>query len=266
MALADALAAAAARPAAKMGNCKVLTLDIETRPHLAHVWALWDQNVGLSQIAEVGTVICFAAKWAGEKRVHFWSDHHDGHDEMVRQAWAMIDAADVIVGYNHRSFDLKHLHREFVLAGLAPPSPHRDVDLLTVARSRFKFASNKLDHVASELGLGSKVNHSGFDLWLGCMAGDPKAWATMRKYNIGDVRLTEAVYDHLRPWIKNPPHPGLYGGAVGGCPSCGGDNLVPNGTHKALARQYQLLRCTDCGASAQGAVISGTQTTTRSVS
>ena len=246
-------------------RCNVLTLDIETRPHLAHVWALWDQNVSLSQLVEVGTVICFAAKWQHEKRVMFHSDHHDGHDEMVRRAWELIDAADVVIGYNHKSFDLKHLHREFVLAGMPPPSPHKDIDLLTVAKSRFKFASNKLDHVATELGLGSKVKHSGFDLWLGCMNDDPKSWATMKRYNVGDVRLTEAVYDHLRPWIKNHPHPGLFGGEIDGCPNCGSLNLSRNGTHKALSRQYRRYRCDDCGAHSQGAVIANSATATRGI-
>ena len=246
-------------------RCNVLTIDIETRPHLAHVWALWDQNVGLSQLMEVGTVICWAAKWGHEKRVMYRSDFHDGHEAMVAEAWKLMDAADVVIGYNHKAFDVKHLHREFVLAGMPPPAPHRDIDLLTVARSRFKFASNKLDHVASELGLGSKVKHSGHDLWVRCMNDDPKAWATMKRYNIGDVRLTEAVYAHLRPWIKNPPHPGLFGGAIDGCPNCGGTDLVRNGTHKAASRQYRQYRCGGCGASSRGDVVAGTSTATRSV-
>ena len=44
----------------------MLTLDIETRPNLAHVWGLWQQNVGLSQIVERGHVMCWVAKWYGE--------------------------------------------------------------------------------------------------------------------------------------------------------------------------------------------------------
>lgn len=246
-------------------RCNVLTIDIETRPNLAYVWGLWDQNVGLSQIAEVGTVICFAAKWGHEKRTQFYSDHHDGHEATIHAAWDLLDAADVVIGYNSKSFDVKHLHREFVLAGMPPPAPHRDIDLLTVAKQRFRFVSNKLDNVANELGLGTKVKHSGFDLWLGCMADDPKAWATMKRYNIGDVKLTEALYDYLRPWIKNPPHPGLYGGARDGCPSCGGTNLDRNGDAPALSRRYRQYRCLDCGAHSRGDVIAGSATTTRAI-
>ncbi|MDA8440548.1 MAG: hypothetical protein M0Z51_17040, partial [Propionibacterium sp.] len=56
---------------------RVLTFDIETRPINAYVWGLWDQNVGLTQIVDPGGVMCFAAKWYGEKGVLFYSDHVD---------------------------------------------------------------------------------------------------------------------------------------------------------------------------------------------
>ena len=178
---------------------KILVLDIETRPNMAYVWGLWDQNVGLNQTIETGTVISFAAKWYGKKKVHFYSDYHDGHETMVQAAWDMINEADAVVHFNGKAFDIKHLNREFILAGLTPPSPHKDIDLLSVVKQRFKFASNKLQHVSSELGIGSKIQHDGFDLWVRCIANDDKAWNLMRRYNKQDVVLTEQVYDRLRP-------------------------------------------------------------------
>jgi len=249
----------------KQGAPRTLIIDIETSPNMAYVWSLWDQNVSLSQIVDTGTVICFAAKWVGERKVTFRSDHHDGHEAMVAEAWRLLDEAEAIVGYNHKAFDVKHLHREFVLADLPPPSPHKDIDLLTVARQRFKFASNKLDHVSQQLGIGAKVHHAGFDLWRGCMAGDEKSWATMKRYNVGDVKLTEAVYERLRPWIKGHPHPGLYGAAADSCPNCGG-RLESNGTHVAASQKYRRLVCVDCGAHARSSIaIRGTSTATRGI-
>lgn len=231
---------------------RVLTIDIETSPHLVKTWGLRDQNVGLNQIVETGGVICFAAKWYDEKRVIFRSDHHDGHDAMVAAAWELLDTADALVHYNGKAFDVKHLHREFVLAGMPPPSPHRDIDLLTVARSRFKFASNKLDHVADQLGLGNKVKHAGFDLWTGCANGDEKSWREMKRYNVQDVRLTEALYDRLRPWIKNHPHVGRYTGAIDGCPNCGSDERTPVAPLRTNVSEYDQWRCV-CGATYRGA-------------
>jgi len=226
---------------------KVLTIDIETSPHLGHVWSLWQQNVSLSQLKETGQVISFAAKWYGKKAVEFRSDHHDGHEAMVLRAHELFNEADVIVHYNGVAFDIKHLKREFILAGLTPPSPHKDIDLLRVVKSQFKFASNKLDFVAQQLGLGAKTHHTGFQLWLDCMAGDDKAWSLMRKYNKQDVVLTEALYDHLRPWITSHPHVGLWTGEERSCGKCGGTNLVQDGRSMTAVTTYARYRCEDCG-------------------
>ena len=226
---------------------KILVIDIETRPNLAHVWGLWDQRVGLNQIVEVGTVICFAAKWHKSSKVEFASDYHDGHDAMVKRAWTLLEDADAVVHYNGKAFDMKHLQREFLLAGLPPPSPWVDIDLLLTVRQQFKFASNKLDHIASELGIGTKMAHEGFDLWRKCMADDKAAWGRMKRYNVQDVRLTETLYDRLMPWIKSHPNRALYDSRPDTCPKCGGSSLHARGTHKTKTRAYRRFQCQDCG-------------------
>jgi uncharacterized protein YprB with RNaseH-like and TPR domain len=210
------------------------------------VWGLWNQNVSLSQIADVGTVLSFAAKWHGERAVEFRSVHHDGHGPMIARAHQLLDEADAVCGWNSKSFDVKHLHREFIVAGLGPPSGHVDIDLLTVARKRFKFASNKLDYVAGRLGVGSKVKHAGFELWLGCMAGDEAAWRKMRAYNIQDVRLTEKLYDRLLPWITTHPHRGLFGGPRAGCPRCESLDNQQRGYRVTATGRYIKYRCNGC--------------------
>lgn len=228
---------------------KKLTIDIETSPNLAYVWGLWDQNVGLNQIESVGSVICFAAKWHGSKQVMYYSDHHDGHDVMVKEAWELMSEADALIHYNGKAFDVKHLQREFLLAGLGPAAPHIDIDLLTVARRQFKFPSNKLQHVSDALGLGGKVQHTGFDLWRDCMMGDDKAWAMMKKYNIQDVRLTEKLYDRLLPWIQNHPSEALFMQDPDACPQCGGKGtLISNGVRANRTMTYRRFFCTSCGA------------------
>ena len=162
---------------------RILITDIETSPNLAHVWGLWQQNVSLSQLMDTTSMISFAAKWYGERNVEFYSDHHDGHAKMVKQAHRLLDEADIVVTYNGVTFDIKHFQREFILAGMNPPSPFRNVDLLKVVKSQFRFPSNKLQHVSDQLGIGQKTPHTGHELWVKCMAGDVKAWALMKKYN-----------------------------------------------------------------------------------
>lgn len=235
-----------------MTGPKVLTIDIETSPNLAHVWKLWDNNVSLSQLIDTGQILSFAAKWHGNKKVEFYSDFHDGHKPMIVAAHQLLDEADVLVHYNGTTFDVPHLKREFLLEGLKPPAPFKQVDLLRVVKSNFRFVSNKLDHVSQQLGLGKKVGHTGHELWVKCLNADPKAWDTMRKYNKHDVVLTEKLYDRLVPWIANHPHVGLFSG-LECCQRCGGQKLQRRGVAHTALGTYQRLQCTDCGGWSRGA-------------
>lgn len=251
----------------KQARIRVLTLDIETRPNLGYVWSLWKQNVSLSQLHERGAVMCWVAKWYGSKDVLFMSDHHDGHEAMIRGMWDLLNEADIVVSYNGIGFDLPHLNREFALLGLTPPAPYKQVDLIRTVRKQFNFVSNKLDNVAQELGIGGKVHHSGFDLWLQCMAGDEKAWATMKRYNIQDVKLTEKLYDRIRPWITNHPHVGMW--IDGGdtdlyvCANCGHQVKATGNKVHANVQQYDHFLCPSCGAHSRGTTKLKSPTRTR---
>lgn len=233
-------------------NVRVLVLDIENSPNLAHVWGLWQNNVSLAQLMESQEVICFAAKWLGSKDIIFKSNFHDGHEAMIAEAYRLVNEADIIVGYNSQSFDMKHLHTEFMTAGFPPPLPYKNVDLLTAVKKAFRFPSNKLDYVVQRLGLGAKVAHIGHELWVKCMAGDAKAWAMMKKYNIGDIKVTEKLYFRVLPWIEKHPHMGMYFPLEDGdnrCPNCGSTALRrEEKSTKANVTTYQTYRCEECSA------------------
>ena len=180
---------------------KILLLDIETTPMQVYTWGLWDQNIGINQIIKHTEMMCFGAKWLGKKQVTFKSAHHHGKQEMLETLHKMMDEADILVGWNSAAFDHKHIRREFLEAGLAPPSDTKDLDLMSIVKANFLFPSNKLDYVAQKLGVGAKVKHSGFELWIECMAGNDKAWREMKKYQIQDVELLDKLYDVLLPWL-----------------------------------------------------------------
>jgi DNA polymerase elongation subunit (family B) len=225
---------------------RVLTLDIETSPNIVYAWGLWGQNIAASQVIEPSRVLCFAAKWLDAKRVEFYSEHHHDRAEMVAQAWRLLDEADVVVGYNHVRFDIPHLQREFILAGLRPPSPWHDVDLLTVNRNRFKFTSNKLGYVTEALGLPTKMETGGQALWSAVMAGDARAWEKFKRYNVTDVKVTETLFTLLSPWIKHP-HRGQWSGDLSTCYACGGRDLTFAGVMFTKTTAYPKAMCS-CGA------------------
>lgn len=222
---------------------KILLLDIETSPNTAHVWGLWQQNVGINQLLESSYVMCWAAKWYGEKTIHFGKD--------LKKIYNMINEADVVIHYNGKKFDMPTLNKEFLLHGWTPPAPYKQIDLLRVVRSQFRFPSNKLDYVAQRLGLGKKVSHEGHELWIKCMAGDAAAWKRMEKYNKHDVVLLEKVYNKLLPWIKGHPNHNIYGNSDHNCPTCGSNSLQRRGFNHSITGTSQRFQCTKCGSWSQ---------------
>ncbi len=226
---------------------KILLLDLETSPNLAYVWGLWNQNVAINQLVSSTEVICFGAQWYGQNKVYFRSIHHDGKKAMLEEIHKLLDEADAVVGWNSAGFDMKHLRREFVENDMLPPSPTKDIDLMLVAKKQFRFPSNKLDYVAQKLEIGQKVQHSGFDLWVKCMAGESKAWAEMKRYQVQDVKLLVELYEKFLPWITTHPNRALIDGRPDACINCGGTSIYSHGFHVTGAGKYRRFRCIDCG-------------------
>lgn len=223
---------------------KILAWDIENRPGEAYIWTPFPDYIPITQIKSSTEMMCWAARWVDKKPVMFRSEFHDGREEMLDALWHLMDEADALVSWNGKGFDTKHANRAFLAAGMQPPSPVKEIDLMQAAKARFKFMSNKLDYVAQYLGLGAKTTHEGFGLWLACMEGDPKAWARMRRYNKQDVNLLIPLYEELLPWIKAHPNVNEHGIA---CSRCSSTNLQLRGTEKTQALVYQRFQCQDCG-------------------
>jgi DNA polymerase elongation subunit (family B) len=224
---------------------KILLLDIETSLNKVYTFPLFKAYIPPKQIIEPSRVLCWGAKWLGEKKVHYrkWTD-----DDHVEKIWELVNEADAVIHYNGKAFDMKYLNREFLLNDLPPPSSYADIDLLTVVRKQFKFPSNKLEWVTIELGYEGKVQHRGVQLWIDCQEHDcSKAWKEMKRYNVRDVTEMEPVYHDLLPWIPNHPNWGHY---VGGdkiiCRNCGSDKVKKDGWEKRTVIPYQRYRCPSC--------------------
>jgi len=228
-------------------DMKILLLDIETAPNIATVWGLWNQNIGINQILDSGYTLCWAAKWLGSDEAYYDSLHYSTNRRMIKRIHSLLNEADVVVHFNGSKFDIPTLNKEFLLLGLPPPSPFKQIDLLKVVRKQFRFPSNKLNYIAQSLGLGSKAEHRGHSLWLGCMNNDQECWQEMEDYNIQDVHLLEDVYNKVLPWISNHPNRGLYGEDSHVCPKCGGTKFHKRGWAITLAGKYQRYQCSSCG-------------------
>lgn len=231
---------------------KILLLDIETAPNLAYVWGLFKETVNIERIVASGHVLCWAAKWYGDDKVHFASIQRRDPANMLSGIHRLLTKADAVVHYNGKSFDIPTLNKEFVSHGLKPPAPYKQIDLLQVARAEFRFPSNKLDYVAKALGLGEKVRHPGFEMWVKCMAKDAGAWRQMEDYNRHDVVLLERLYNKLKPWIRTHPNHGAYEGCSC-CPKCGSEKFQQRGYAVTAQYSYKRYQCCACGGWFRGA-------------
>jgi hypothetical protein len=235
----------------QMTKARVLLLDIETKPILAYVWRLWDQNISLPQIVAPGGTICVGAKWMGDKDMIFYSEWEDGQQGMIEGMHSLISEADAIVTYNGDKFDLPKLTGEFVRAGLRPPPPPTSIDVYKTVR-QLGFDSGKLDFVGPLLDLGKKIKHEGFSLWTKTMDGDEKAQGRMKKYCLQDVKLLEKVYLKLRPYVKNHPNMSFDEERAEKCGACGSKRTQKRGFRHTKHFSIQRIQCQDCGSWGEG--------------
>lgn len=227
-----------------MKNNKILVLDIETKPAQAYIWrAYGEQNIGVEQIIDAGSIICVGAKWLGEKVTHLFSDWEHGHDVMLKEIWLMMSEADAVLTYNGDKFDLPKLQGEFLLAGLGPTPPLTSIDVVKAVR-KFGFFVNRLAFIGPFLGVGAKVKHEGFDLWVKVMQGDVRAQRKMAKYCKQDVVLLEKLYLKVRPFIRNHPHMGIHKHV---CGACGSNHVQSRGYRRTKSFKIQRLQCQACG-------------------
>jgi len=230
---------------------KILLIDIETGPNKVVAWGLFNQTISINQIMEPGRTLCAAMKWVGEpdRKVKFVSVWTTGFLPMIEQIHQALTEADAVVTYNGNKFDLPTLNREFLLAGLTPPSPSKSIDLYRTVRKQFKFVSNKLDFVCQQLGLGAKIHHKGMDLWTGVENGVKADQRVMQQYNKQDVFLLEKLYNRLLPWVPNHPSTVVHDALVDAprCPTCGSDKVQKRGYHITKVARYHRMHCQDCG-------------------
>jgi hypothetical protein len=268
-----------------MSAPKIVTLDIERQS--AIVGSIWQLNqkystyIRPSQIIVPVRTICFAWKWMDEDEVHFsaeWDPYdtghayntydkplpykdtglrevYPGHQKMIEIARNVMDKADYVIGWNSKRYDMGNLRSHMAEYDLVPPSPHKDVDLITTSRGQFGFMSHTLEEVAPHFGLDGKYPHEA-GLWEGLRwlpYNDPygqDVWdkrATMRTYNQRDVELTEQIFYKMRPWI---PKLNLFGGPdTEGlfCTACGSANVQMQGTRRFTNYWYHRFLCMNCG-------------------
>lgn len=231
---------------------KILLLDIETAPNLAHVWSFWNTNVGANQVMEHSTMLSFAAKWVGKPDIAYRDVEHQSEKMMLRSMNKLLNEADCIVAHNGNKFDMPKIRGRSLVHGLPLPSPYKQIDTYLIARKEFGFDSNSLEYLAKVLNLPhQKMKHKkfpGHEMWVECLKGNPAAWAEMKKYNIQDILVLEDLYLLVRPYAKTHPNFGVYlESEKTVCPKCGSEDRFKDGYAHTMVGKFPKYGCHACG-------------------
>lgn len=233
---------------------RVLLWDIETAHNIIAAFDLYNPNPATNVLQE-WYIICAAWKWLGEKTTHsvslldspnlFRKDPtNDRH--VVSILHDTISSADAIVAHYGDNFDIKRLNARLAFHKFSPLPPVIQIDTYKIAKSKFKFNSNKLDYLAQVLGFEGKTPTSP-GLWLRALRGDVSAIKEMVVYNKQDVIVLEKVYNALRAFVPAKANRLLFDTRAA-CPSCGGEHINYRGYTFTKARKYRRYQCLDCGA------------------
>lgn len=234
-------------------KARILLYDLETSPIISYNWGIWQQDA--IEVIEDWQILCFAYKWLGEKKIHIVSqDDFKGYKpgvnndkEVVKVLRDLFDEAHIVIAHNGNSFDQKKSQARMMVHKLDPPSPYKQIDTKKIAKKYGAFTSNKLDYLNRTFGFEGKIDTGGFATWKGCMAGDKKAWARMKKYNKKDVEELEKLYLYLRPWEQTSPTVNLIEEKPNACPKCGAENSMHSrGFGHARTTTYRRFQCKEC--------------------
>jgi uncharacterized protein YprB with RNaseH-like and TPR domain len=212
-----------------------LFFDIETSPNIGLFWeAGYKKNITTDNIIRERAIICICYKWEDEKEVYAlqW-DAKQNDKRMLEQFIAVANTANEMVGHNGDKFDLAWIRTRCLFHGIDMFPTYQTIDTLKVARSKFRFQSNRLNYIAEFLGLGGKIKTE-FNLWKDILLNKDKvAMEKMIKYCKKDVSLLEEVYKLLGNHIAPKTHYGVvFGQDRGSCPECGAgsEDLIKNNT------------------------------------
>jgi len=217
------------------------------------VWGLWENNVSHENILEETNILCACWKELGKAEIRDLSvDPSKPRDDkgICRILRNVLAEADVIVAHNGDDFDLRVLNARLIYHGLAPLPQITTIDTKKVAKSKFRFVSNRLDYLGAYLGLGRKKKTE-FKLWLDVLNGSREALNYMVRYCKQDIKLLEKVYLKLRPFMTNHPNQRLYN-LKSNCPICGKGPLISQGYRYTRTTVRQRYQCKACGGWSQG--------------
>lgn len=229
---------------------KRLFFDIETSPMIAYTWRIgYKLNLGYHNVIEDWKIICVSYKWEHESEVKTLTwDKNKCDKQLLIDFIKVMNEADESIAHNGDKFDIKKIRTRCLFHRVDAFPKYKTLDTLKKAKTGFNFPNNRLDTIAQWLGVGSKLKHRGFDMWLDVMKGCKKSLQEMVDYCEVDVEVLEEVYHTIQPYIEHNNHLAvLEGGEKSDCPNCASENTaLEKDIVTKVGTIKRLMTCTDC--------------------
>jgi len=229
---------------------KILVYDIETLPNLGYFWdTISDRSIPLDFILKPKSVCTIAYKWLGEPETYVLVVDAPYDDKKVLRDFLLEwSKADYVVAHYSR-FDKPFIAARLMANGLPSLPPVNDICTYKLAKLHFgrSLNGNKLDHLGTILGVGSKIKTSA-DLWVGCASGDKEALRKMAEYNVQDVELLAQVFKAMLPYVKSKLNLNLLtDDPLQRCKACGSSHIEHRGFEYVASSMRHRYLCKDCG-------------------
>lgn len=244
----------------KQDGPKVLIFDLETS-YLETTTKHWNSHVQDyiphdKMSVKEWSILTFSAKWLGDPKITYvdTSKNKNYRDDknVVLALRELLDECDIIITKNGKRFDEKMFNARCVKHGIPQPSPYKHIDTEQILRRKFKLVSYSLEYACEFFNTKHKKlkheNFHGMKLWEECMAGNKKAWAEMKKYNIHDILSTEDLWVAIQAWDNTAPDFNLFrnDNSIIIC-NCGSSKLQRRGYNITKTGKNPRLQCTKCG-------------------
>jgi hypothetical protein len=245
---------------------RILILDVERLDGITHQhW--WDRGDLQKRYIHYETVIreprttLVCAKWHDSDeiiRLAEWDK--GGRNRFLKNAYKLMEQADIIVGHNALKADVPWLRADFrfprigysgVFEQLPDLPPFKVVDTLAHFRAVYKtgLPFKGLDAALKILGHSGKTDRYDPEAMERAVAGSVEDRQRLADYCEGDVIGTQWLYDRERPMMKN--HAALF---VDGkdkltvCNRCGHDTEPIARRYVANVMSYSMRKCSACKA------------------
>lgn len=184
---------------------KVLTLDCETSHAIVRTFYIGTKVfIGHKQLKVPNKVITIQYKWMHEKKAKYlqwdkvdtkYDDSRNFDDSSMIEEFAtnVLSQADIVIGQNLDSFDIKVLNERAKTLHLSIIDHKPSIDILKLSRKSFRCMSHKLDYRSEQQGLGGKISMEDQD-WTDIEENNVPVTKKMVPYGLKDAVDTETLF------------------------------------------------------------------------